>query len=55
MENIIIKNDSPLRANTLLMYIIKKGDIYKLPHMNGINNNYPWGTYNKQKRKGEMI
>ena len=50
MENIIIKNNTPIVASTLLMYMIGKEDIYKQPHMNGTNYNYGLGAYNKQKR-----
>jgi hypothetical protein len=50
MENIIIENEQNLFANILLMYIITKEEVYKLPHMYGTNYNYPWSTYNKGKR-----
>jgi hypothetical protein len=53
MENIIIRNEKPLWANMLLMYIITKGDIYKLPHINGTNYINAGNVYNKIIRNGD--
>jgi hypothetical protein len=53
MENIIIRNKPPLGANTLLMYIIMKGDKYQLPHMNSYNHIFLGGEYNKHNKGDE--
>ena len=45
MENVILPDEKPWWAWTLMMYKVSSQEPYKKPYMYGNNNINRWGTY----------